>query len=102
MNTSTSTYDVSDYLRTPEEMAAYLEACIEEADGDAAFIAKALGDIARAQGMTQVARDAGLSRESLYKALSGERSPSFDTILKVVSALGLKLSASVKQDAEVA
>ena len=102
MNNNTSAYDVSDYLRTPEEMAAYLEACIEEADGDAAFIAKALGDIARAQGMTQVARDAGLSRESLYKALSGERSPSFDTILKVVSALGLKLSASVKQDAEVA
>jgi len=99
---STSAYDVSDYLRTPEEMAAYLEACIEEADGDAAFIAKALGDIARAQGMTQVARDAGLSRESLYKALSGERSPSFDTILKVVSALGLKLSASVRQEAEVA
>jgi len=102
MNTSTSAYDVSDFLRTPEEMAAYLEACIEEADGDAAFIAKALGDIARAQGMTQVARDAGLSRESLYKALSGERSPSFDTILKVVSALGLKLSASVRQEAEVA
>ena len=102
MNNNTSAYDVSDYLRTPEEMAAYLEACIEEADGDAAFIAKALGDIARAQGMTQVARDAGLSRESLYKALSGERSPSFDTILKVVSALGLKLSASVRQEAEVA
>jgi len=102
MNTSTSTYDVSDYLRTPEEMAAYLEACIEEADGDAALIAKALGDIARAQGMTKVARDAGLSRESLYKALSGERSPSFDTILRVVSALGLKLSASVRQEAEVA
>jgi probable addiction module antidote protein len=102
MNTTTSNYDVADYLRTPEDMAAYLEACIEEADGDAAFIAKALGDIARAQGMTQVARDAGLSRESLYKALSGERSPSFDTILKVVSALGLKLSASVRQEAEVA
>ena len=101
MNTTTSAYDVSDYLRTAEDMAAYLEACIEEADGDAAFIAKALGDIARAQGMTQVARDAGLSRESLYKALSGERSPSFDTILKVVSALGLKLSASVRQEAEV-
>ena len=83
-------------------MADYLEACIEEADGDAAFIAKALGDIARAQGMTQVARDSGLSRESLYKALSGERSPSFDTILKVVTALGLKLSASVRNEAEVA
>jgi probable addiction module antidote protein len=102
MTTTTSAYDVSDYLRTLEDMAAYLEACIEEADGDATFIAKALGDIARAQGMTQVARDAGLSRESLYKALSGERSPSFDTILKVVSALGLKLSASVRQEAEVA
>jgi probable addiction module antidote protein len=102
MNTTTNNYDVADYLRTPEDMAAYLEACIEEADGDAAFIAKALGDIARAQGMTQVARDAGLSRESLYKALSGERSPSFDTILKVISALGLKLSASVRQEAEVA
>jgi probable addiction module antidote protein len=61
--------------------------------GDAAFIAKARVDIARAKGMSQVARDAGLSRESLYKALSGERSPSFDTILKVVSALGLKLHA---------
>ncbi len=91
--TTTSRYDVAEHLRTPEEMAAYLEACLEEANGDAAFIAKALGDIARAKGMTQVARDAGLSRESLYKALSGERSPSFDTILKVVAALGLKLHA---------
>jgi probable addiction module antidote protein len=99
MRTTTTPYDVAEHLRTPEEMAAYLEACIEEADGDAAFIAKALGDIARAQGMTQVARDSGLSRESLYKALSGERSPSFDTILKVVSALGLKLSASVRSEA---
>ena len=102
MKTTTTLYDVAEHLRTPEEMAAYLEACIEEADGDAAFIAKALGDIARAQGMTQVTRDSGLSRESLYKALSGERSPSFDTILKVVTALGLKLSASVRNDAEVA
>ena len=102
MKTTTTLYDVAEHLRTPEEMAAYLEACIEEADGDAAFIAKALGDIARAQGMTQVARDSGLSRESLYKALSGERSPSFRTILKVVTALGLKLSASVRNDAEVA
>jgi probable addiction module antidote protein len=101
MQTETAPYDVAEFLETPEEMAAYLEACIEEADGDAAFIAKALGDIARAKGMTQIARETGLSRESLYKALSGERSPSFDTILKVVSALGLKLSASVKQVAEV-
>ncbi len=66
---------------------------MEEADGDAAFVAKALGDIARAKGMSQVARDAGLSRESLYKALSGERTPSFDTILKVVGALGISLHA---------
>src|SRR3990172_8028383 len=91
--TKTTRYDVAEPLRTPEEMAAYLEACLEEANGDAAFIAKALGDIARAKGMTQVARDAGLSRESLYKALSGERSPSFGTILKVMDALGLKLHA---------
>ncbi len=101
MKTTTTHYDVVEHLRTPEEMAAYLEACIEEADGDAAFIAKALGDIARAQVMTQVARDSGLSRESLYKALSGEPSPSFGTMLKVFSDLGLKLSASVRSEAEV-
>lgn len=93
--TSTTRYDVAEHLRTPEEMAAYLEACLEAADGDATFIAKALGDIAHAKGKTQVARDAGLSRESLYKALSGERSPGLDTILKVVGALGLKLHAEV-------
>ena len=101
METKTAPYDVAEFLETPEEMAAYLEACIQESDGDAAFIAKALGDIARAKGMTQVAREAGLSRESLYKALSGDRSPSFDTILKVISALGLQLSASVKESAIV-
>src|SRR6187401_3550347 len=93
--TATTRYDVAKHLRTPEEMAAYLEACLEEAAGDAAFIAKALGDIARAKGMAQVARDSGLSRESLYKALSGARSPDFATILKVVGALGLKLHAQV-------
>ncbi len=91
--TKTTRYDVAKHLRTPDEMAAYLEACLEEANGDAAFIAKALGDIARAKGMSQVARDAGLSRESLYKALSGERTPNFETILKVIGALGLKLHA---------
>ncbi len=89
--TATTRYDVAEHLRTPEDMAAYLEAYLEEASGDAAVIAKALGDIARAKGMSQVARDAGLSRESLYKALSGERNPGFDTILKVIGALGLKL-----------
>ena len=102
MEIKTLPYDVAETLRTPDEMAAYLEACIEVADGDAAFISKALGDIARAQGMTQIARQTGLSRESLYKALSGDRSPSFDTVLKVIAALGLKLSAGVQEKAEVA
>jgi probable addiction module antidote protein len=102
MEIKTLPYDVAETLRTPDEMAAYLEACIEESDGDAAFIAKALGDIARAQGMTQIARQTGLSRESLYKALSGDRSPSFHTVLKVISALGLKLSAGVQEKTEVA
>ena len=96
--TVTTRYDVAEHLRTPEEMAAYFEACLDEADGDAAFIAKALGDIARAKGMSQVAREAGLSRESLYKALSGERSPDFETILKVVGALGLELHAKVARE----
>jgi probable addiction module antidote protein len=91
--TKTTRYDVAVHLRTQKERVAYLEACLEEAGDDAAFVAKALGDIARAKGMAMVARDAGLSRESLYKALSGERSPSFDTVLKVVGALGLKLHA---------
>jgi probable addiction module antidote protein len=91
--TLTSKFDVSEHLRTPQEMAAYLEICLAQANGDAASVAQALGNIARAKGMAQVARDAGLSRESLYKALSGERSPGFDTILKVIGALGLTLHA---------
>lgn len=95
--TTITRFDIAEHLRTPEEMAAYLEACLEEADGDAAFIAKALGDIARAEGMAQVARAAGLSRESLHKAISGERSLGLDTILKVVGALGLKLHAQAPQ-----
>ncbi len=94
--TSTSQYDVAEHLRTPEEMAAYLEASLEEANGDATFIAKALGDIARAKGMSQVASDSGLSRESLYKALSGNRNPTLETVLKVVHALGLKLRAEAE------
>jgi probable addiction module antidote protein len=74
-------------------MAAYLEAALEECGDDPAFIAQALGDLARAKGMSQVARDTGLSRESLYKALSGNRSPDFGTVLRVISALGLSLHA---------
>lgn len=86
-------YDVAEHLRTPEEMAAYLDAWLEEAPDDAAGIAMALGNIARAKGMTQVAKDAGLSRESLYRALSAEGNPSFATVLKVAKALGMKLHA---------
>jgi probable addiction module antidote protein len=86
-----SNYDIAEHLRTREEMVLYLNACIEEAEDDAAFIAKALGDIARSQGMTQIAHETGLSRESLYKALSGERAPNFATILKIIRALGLRL-----------
>lgn len=84
-------WDVLDHLKTEEDMTLYLEACFEEAGDDPAFIAKALGDIAKARSMTQLAKDTGLGRESLYKALSGEGNPSFGTILKVIKALGLKL-----------
>lgn len=87
-------WDSAEHLQTEEDIVAYFDACLEEAGDDAAFIAHALGIIARARGMSQVARDTGLARESLYKALSGEGNPEFGTILKVVKALGLKLHAS--------
>jgi probable addiction module antidote protein len=92
--TKTTAYDVAEHLRTPEEMAAYLDAWLEEAPDDAAGIAKALGDIARAKGMSLVAKETGLSRESLYRALSAEGNPSFATVLKVARALGFRLHAS--------
>jgi len=100
--TETSRYDVAEHLRTPEEMAAYLEASIEEANGDATFIAKALGDITRTKGMSQVARDGGLSRASLSQVLSGERNPNFDTLLKVINALGCRLHAEAEQTSNLA
>jgi probable addiction module antidote protein len=90
--TTTTLWDPADHLRTDEDMAAYLEAALKE--GDYALIAAALGDIARAKGMAQVARDANLGRESLYKALSVNGNPEFGTILKVVAALGLQLHAA--------
>jgi probable addiction module antidote protein len=90
MKTKLQNYDVATHLRTPEEMAAYLEAAFEESDGDAAFIAMALGDIARAKGMSELARETGLGRESLYKALSAEGNPQLSTVLKVARALGLR------------
>lgn len=91
--TKTVSYDVAEQLRTPEEMAAYLDGWFTEAPEDVAGIARALGDIARARGMSQVARDTGLSRESLYKALSVDGNPSLATVLKVARALGLRLHA---------
>lgn len=91
--TKTVPYDVAEQLRTPEEMAAYLDAWLTEAPDDVAGIARALGDIARAKGMSEVARNTGLSRESLYKALSENGNPSLATVLKVAKALGLRLHA---------
>ena len=86
-------FDVAEHLRSPRDMAAYLDARLAQAPDDAAGIAKALGDIARARGMARVARDTGLSRESLYRALSANGNPSFATVLKVARALGMKLHA---------
>lgn len=88
---STRTWDAADHLQSRDDMADYLDAALE--DGDAAVVAAALGDIARASGMTAIAREAGLGRESLYKALSPGGNPEFATVLKVVRALGLRLHA---------
>ncbi len=88
----TTVWDPAEHLNTSEEMAAYLEAALEIAD--ASLVAAALGDIARAKGMSQVARDTGLGRESLYKALSANGNPEFSTVLRVIAALGLKLHAA--------
>ncbi len=90
-------WDSAEHLKTEEDMQLYLEACFEEAGDDPIFIAKTLGIIARARGMTQLAKETGLGRESLYKALSGEGNPSFSTVLKVVNALGLRLSAHLRK-----
>jgi len=89
--TPTRPWDAAEHLETDEDMVAYLEAALES--GDASLIAAALGDIARAKGMTEIAREAGLGRESLYKALSPEGNPEFATVLKVMRALGLRLHA---------
>lgn len=86
-------WDPVDFLKSEESMAAYLEAAIEEAGDDATFIAMALADIAKARGVAEVAKKAGLSRAGLYKALAPSSKPSFDTILKVMRALGLRLRA---------
>lgn len=90
--TRTKVWDAATHLATAEDMAAYLEAALD--DGDPGVIAAALGDIARARGMTQTARAAGLGRESLYKALSPDGNPEFATVLRVVHALGLRFHAA--------
>jgi probable addiction module antidote protein len=82
-------FDITEHLDSEEAIAEYVNAAL--AENDPALLAAALGDVARARGMTQLARDTGLSRESLYKGLSGERAPSTDTFLKVIRALGLRL-----------
>jgi len=96
--TQTRTWGVVEHLETEEDMVAYLEAALE--DGDPQLVAAVLGDIARAKGMTQIARDAGLGRESLYKALSPEGNPELSTVLKVIRALGLQLHAAAAQSPE--
>lgn len=88
-----SRYDSAEYLRSEEDIVAYLQACLAEAGDDAAFIAHSLGVVARAHGMMQLSRETGLSREALYKALSNDGNPTLDTVLKVMKAFGLKLSA---------
>lgn len=91
MTLKTSKWDSAEHLQTREDIAFYLEACLDEAGDDAAFITKALGNVARAQGMAQLAIDTGLGRESLYKSLSGDGNPSFATIVKVLHSLGMRL-----------
>ena len=90
-----SRYDTADYLKTEEDMALYLDSCIEEDPGDGSLIRTALGSIARAKGMSQLARDTGISREGLYRALSAEGNPEFSTVMKVIRAFGVKLHAEV-------
>jgi probable addiction module antidote protein len=90
----TTPWDSAKYLKNDKDMVSYLEACLDEAGDDPAFISKALGVIARARGMNQLARETGISRQGLYQALSGQGNPEFATILKVVNALGIRLHAA--------
>jgi probable addiction module antidote protein len=93
--TRTRKWDAAEHLKSNADMAAYLEAALE--DGDAALVAAALGDIARAKGMGGIAKETGLGRESLYKALSPEGNPEISTVLKVIKALGLRLRATAER-----
>lgn len=95
-----SRWDTAHYLKTEEDTYLYFELCLEEDPGDGSLVRRALGSIARARGMSQLARDTGLAREGLYKALSPEGNPEFATIMKVIKALGLKLGAQAAQQTE--
>ena len=88
-----SKWDPAEDLQTDEDVAIYLDAYVEEDPGDGSLIRAALGDIARAKGMSQLARDTGLAREGLYRALSADGNPEFTTIMKVMRALGVRLRA---------
>ncbi len=92
MALSTTRWNSAEYLRTDEDIRLYLEACLEEAEDDPAFIVQALRAAARARNMSQIAKDTGLTREGLYKALSSEGNPSFSTVAIVAKALGLRLT----------
>lgn len=94
MTIKTIRWNVQDHLETEEDCRLYIEACFEEADDDPAFILKALGDVARAKGMTRIANESGLAREALYRSLSADGNPSFATVMKVLKALGVRLHAS--------
>jgi probable addiction module antidote protein len=89
----TTRWDVVEHLKTDEDCKRYIEACFEEAGDDPSFIAKALGDVARARGMMQLSRETGLAREALYRSLSSDGNPSLATVMKVMRALGVRLAA---------
>jgi probable addiction module antidote protein len=93
--TGFSRWDAADCLKTEKDMALYFEACLADDPGDGTLVRAALGDIARARGMSQLARDTGLSREGLYQALSAKGNPEFSTVMKVIKALGLRLHGQV-------
>ncbi len=99
-NETFSRYDTADYLKNDEEIAAYLEAVMEEGGDDPAYIIHALGVVARARNMSKLARNAGMSREGLYKAFSGTGNPSFSTVVKVATALGLRISFTASPSQE--
>lgn len=100
MAITTKKWDVAEYLKTEEDVLAYLDAAMEE--GDLPFLYKALGDVARSRGMTEIARKTGMSRESLYKALSEKGNPSLATVATVLQAMGLRLSIAAREPAQAA